>query len=58
MLSTLIDSNELSWGNKPIVKHLMKGVFETNSIILKYCPIWDVSLVLKYFRKLPPSQKA
>ena len=57
MLSTLIDSNELSWGNKPIVKRFMKGLFETNPIFQNYCSIWDVSLVLNYFRKLPPPQK-
>ena len=55
VLSALIDT--LSWGNTPIVKRFMKGLFESRPIFPKYNCIWDVGIVFNFVRNLPSTQK-
>ena len=40
-------------GKQLLVKRFMKGVFEMNPHFPRYRYVWDVSLVLNYFRSLP-----
>ena len=53
-LSTIIMTRDsCTWGNLPIVKRYMKGIYESNPVFPKSYMIWDVSQVFNYFRSLP-----
>ena len=49
-LSSVIDQQQnVSFGNTPIVKRCMKGIFENNPTSPKFQFIWNVSLVFNSF---------
>lgn len=47
----------LSFGKLPLVKRLLKGVYELRPVFPKYTFIWDVKTVFEYFRSLPEPDK-
>ena len=52
-ISVLIDQvNDISFGRHPLVKRLMKGIFEARPIFPKYRIVWSVNIVFDYFRTL------
>ena len=52
-ISVLIDKvNDISFGRHPLVKRLMKGIFEARPIFPKYRTVWSVNIVFNYFRTL------
>ena len=55
VLSLIIgqSSDEISWGERPLVKRFMKGHFEDKPILPRFYYTWDVSVVFNYFRGLP-----
>lgn len=57
-LSTfLVNDFGLTIGNSPIVKRLLKGVFEMKPPLARYSVIWDVNIVLDYLRHLYPNEE-
>ena len=40
-------------GKHPDVKRVMKGMFESNPQLPKYSSVWDVRVLLNYFRTIP-----
>ena len=42
----------VSFGNIPIVKRYMKGIFENNPTLPKFQFTWNVSLLFNYFRNM------
>ena len=57
-LSTVIflpDSG--SFRNHLLVSHLLKGVYESRASLPHYKDVWDVSVVLCYFKMLPSPEK-
>lgn len=53
MLSALLQLNinsPITFGQLPIVKRFMKGVFELRPALPRYKSTWDLSTVLNYFR--------
>jgi len=49
-----LNSNlSVPFGQLPIVKRFMKGIFELHPALPRYKSIWDVSIVFNYFRKRP-----
>ena len=58
-LSTVIFlSDGSSFGHHPLVSRFLKGVFESRPSLPRYSNIWDVSVVLDYFKTLPPLEEA
>ena len=56
MLSSILQLNSnlsVQFGQLPIVKRFMKGIFELRPALPRYKSIWDVSIVFNYFRKRP-----
>ena len=52
-LSVLIDQvNDISFGKRPLVKRLMKGISEARPIFSKYRTVWSVNIVFNYFKSL------
>ena len=52
-VSVLIDQvNDISFGKHPLIKRLMKGIFEAGPIFQKYRTVWSVYIVFNYFRWL------
>ena len=52
-ISVLIDQvNDISFGKHPLVKRLIKGIFEARPIFPKYKTVWSVYVVFNYFRSL------
>ena len=52
-ISVLIDQvNDISFGRHPLVKRLMKCIFEARPIFPKYRTVWSVNIVFNYFRTL------
>ena len=54
--AVILNKDNMSFGKIPIVKRFMKGVFESRPQFRKAHFIWDVSIVLNYFRSLPDSE--
>ena len=54
-LSTILQlsDSEVTFGQLPIVKRFMKGVFELRPALPRYQTTWDVKKVLDFFRKQP-----
>ena len=58
MLSSILQLNvnsSLPFGQLPIVKRFMKGIFELRPALPRYKSIWDLSIVFNFFRKQPPA---
>ena len=51
--SIIVLPNGATFGEHPLVRRFLKGVFELKPSLPKYNEIWDVSLVLEYLRQLP-----
>ena len=52
-LSSVINQQQnVSFGNIPIVKRHMKGIFENNPTLPKFQFTWNVSLLFNYFRNM------
>ena len=49
---SLTNSSDISFGNLPIVKRLMKGIYEAKPNLPKYSTIWNVGTVFNYFRQI------
>ena len=47
-----------SFGNHPLVSRFLKGVYESRPSLPHYKEIWDVSVVLNYFKTLPPPEES
>ena len=45
-------NQQQSFGNIPIVKRYMKGIFESNPTLPKFQFTWNVSLLFNYFRNM------
>ena len=53
VLSSVINQQQsVSFGNIPIVKRYMKGIFENNPTLPKFQFTWNVSLLFNYFRNM------
>ena len=53
VLSSVINQQKsVSFGNIPIVKRYMKGIFESNPTLPKFHFTWNVSLLFNYFRNM------
>ena len=46
-------SNIENIGKHPVVKRVMKGMFEENPQFPKYSCVWDVNILFRFFRDLP-----
>ena len=55
-LSSLLQSNP-PFGQQPLVKRFMKGVFELKPSLPRYSEIWDISLVFNFIRRQPELEK-
>ena len=56
-LSSAINQQQnVSFGNIPIVKRYMKGIFESNATLPKFQFTWNVSLLFNYFRNMQEIQ--
>ena len=51
-LSGFITIDNLPAGQHPLVKRLLKGVFNIRPALPKYCTTWNVNIVLEYLGKL------
>ena len=54
MLSSILQLNtnsSLPIGQLPIVKRFMKGIYDLRPSLPRYTTMWDLSIVLSYFRK-------
>ena len=51
-LSGFITIDNLPAGQHPLVKRLLKGVFNIRPALPKYCNTWNVNIVLEYLGKL------
>ena len=51
-LSSVINQQHVSFGNIPVVKRYMKGIFENNPTFPKFQFTWNVSLLFNYFRNM------
>ena len=54
-LSSLIDMGDscaVTFGKHPLVKRLMKGIFESNPSFPRYNMVWNVNTLFAYFRSL------
>ena len=49
-----LQDQSISFGQLPVVKRFMKGLYELKPSFPRYQSIWDVSLVLNYLRKQLP----
>ena len=49
---SLTNSSDVSFGNLPSVKCLMKGIYEAKPNLPKYRIIWNVGTVFNYFRRI------
>ena len=57
-LSTVILlPNGITFENQPLVKRLMKGVFESRPTLPRYNSIWNVSTVLDFINTLGPDEE-
>ena len=58
MLSSLLclENNHISFGQIPIVKRFLKGVFELRPSFPKYTTTWSISTVFTFIRKSPLSK--
>jgi len=53
-LSSVISlSDGTIFGKHPLVKRLLKGVFEKKPALPRYSSIWDVNIVFDYLKQLP-----
>ena len=52
MSSVINQQQNVSFGNIPIVKRYMKGIFENNPTLPKFQFTWNVSLLFNYFRNM------
>lgn len=54
-LSSLIncDNGQVPFGQLPIVKRFMKGVFEQRPALPRYSSTWNVNVIFDYIRKQP-----
>ena len=50
-------NHTIPFGQHPLVKRFMKGIFELRSTFPKYKSIWDVNIVFSYLRKQPAIQE-
>ena len=48
-------SSDIDTGSEPLVCRFMRGVFNLRPDRPRYSSIWDVSIVLNYFRRLVPA---
>ena len=56
-LSSVINQQQnVSFGNIPIAKRYMKGIFENNPTLPKFQFTWNVSLLFNYFRNMQEIQ--
>jgi len=56
MLSSILQldvNSSTPFGQLPIVKRFMKGIFELRPALPRYNSIWDLSIVFNYFRGKP-----
>ena len=51
--SLIITQNGSTFGKHPLVKRLLKGVFEAKPSLPKYGKIWDLNTLLSYLQQLP-----
>ena len=52
-LSSVINQHQnVTFGNIPIVKRYMKGIFENNHTLPKFQFTWNISLLFNYFRNM------
>jgi len=58
MLSSFLQTDTtLTFGQFPLVKRFMKGIFELRPALPRYKSTWDLSTVLNYFRSGPVVDK-
>ena len=50
--SVINQQQSVSFGNIPIVKRYIKGIFENNPILPKFQFIWNASLLFDYFHNM------
>ena len=48
-----VNNNSLPFGQLPIVQRFMKGIYELRPSFPKYTSVWDLKIVLNYFRSQP-----
>ena len=54
-LSTfLINEYGITIGNSSLVKRFLKGIFELNPPVARYCMVWDVNIVLNFLSNFYP----
>ena len=56
MLSSILQLNinsSIPFGQLPIVRRFMKGLFELRPALPRYKSIWDLNIVFNYFRGRP-----
>lgn len=51
--ATLPNMDNYSVGAHPLVKRLMKGIFERQPVLPRYTEIWDIEQVLQFLRGMP-----
>ena len=42
----------ITFGKHPLVKRVLKGIFEARPVFPKYNTVWDVNTLFKFFRSL------
>ena len=60
MLSSILQLNvnsSVPFGQLPIVRRFMKGLFELRPVLPRYKSIWDLNIVFSYFRGRPAAQE-
>ncbi len=55
--SYLVLPEGCQFGTHPLVRRVMKGVFETRPSLARYSATWDVAVVLRYLAKMHPADK-
>ena len=55
--SYLVLPEGCQFGTHPLVRRVMKGVFETRPSLPRYSATWDVAVVLRYLAKMHPADK-
>ncbi len=56
-LSTFLVTDHGSFGEIPIVKRFMKGIYQSRPTLPRYVHTWDPAIVLNYLKKLSPVRK-
>ena len=52
-----VNNNSLPFGQLPIVQRFMKGIYELRPSFPKYTSVWDLKIVLNYFRSQPSASE-